>query len=135
MSFALDLEKFAAKAGKRADVAVGEIVANVAARLDERSPVDTGRFRANWNYGLGAPDLSVSMATDPTGAKTVGRIVAEIPTDAAGKVHFLSNSLPYAQRLENGWSRQAPAGIVSRTVVEFQSFVDKAVATAKRQVP
>lgn len=135
MSFALDLAKFAEKAGKRADVAVGEIVANIAAAVDARSPVDTGRFRANWNYGLGAPDLSVSMATDPTGAKTIGRIVAKIPTEAAGKVHFISNSLPYAQRLENGWSKQAPAGIVSRTVVEFQKFADEAVATAKRKLP
>lgn len=131
MSFALELAKFAEKAGKRADVAVGEVVANIAAAVDARSPVDTGRFRANWNYGLGAPDLSTSMSTAPA----LGRIVAEIPEQASGKVHFISNSLPYAQRLENGWSKQAPAGIVSRTVVEFQSFIDDAVATAKRRVP
>lgn len=135
MSFALDLQKFAEKAGARADVAVGEIVANIASRLDERSPVDTGRFRANWNYGLGAPDLSTSMATDKAGGATASRIIAQIPDNAAGQVHFLSNSLPYAQRLENGWSKQAPAGILSRTVVEFQTFIDEAVAEAKRRLP
>lgn len=135
MTFALDLQKFAEKAGARADACVGEIVASIASRLDERSPVDTGRFRANWNYGLGAPDLSTSLKTDKAGGATSSRIIAQIPADAAGQVHYLSNNLPYAMRLENGWSKQAPQGILSRTVVEFQTFVDDAVAEAQRRVP
>lgn len=135
MTFALDLEKFAAKAGARADAAVGEIVGQLATRLDERSPVKSGRFRANWNYGLGAPDLSTSMATDKAGGATSSRIIAQIPEQASGQVHYLSNNLPYAMRLENGWSKQAPQGILSRTVVEFQTFVDEAVAAAQRRVP
>jgi hypothetical protein len=135
MTFALELAEFAKKAGTRADACVGEIVANIASRLDERSPVDTGRFRANWNYGLGAPDLSTTTATAPASGGASGRIIAQIPEQASGKVHFISNSLPYAQSLEDGSSRQAPHGFLSRTVVEFQTFVDEAVAEAKRRVP
>ncbi len=154
MSFVLDLQKFAEKAGKRADAVVGEIVANVAATVDYRSPVGDasywkhkppagyvgGRFRANWNLGIGSMDLSTTMATDRSpkgdnGGTTTAHIVSQIPAQAAGKVYYLSNSLPYAQRLEDGYSRQAPQGIVSRTAAEFQTDVNEAVAEAKRQVP
>lgn len=154
MSFTLDLQKFAEKAGRRADACVGEIVANIAATVDDRSPVGDakywkhkppagyvgGRFRANWNLGIGSVDLSTTFATDRSakggnGGATTAHIVSQIPEQASGKVYFLSNSLPYAQRLEDGWSRQAPQGIVSRTAVEFQTIVDESVAAAKRQVP
>lgn len=149
MTFALDLKKFAEKAGKRADAAVGEIVTSIVRTVDERSPVGDakywkspppagyvgGRFRANWNLSLTAPDLSTTTAVDPAGDRTVTANLGAIPNQAAGLVYYLSNSLPYATRLEMGWSRQAPQGIVRRTAVEFQGIVDKAVATAKRAVP
>ena len=154
MTFALDLQKFAEKAGKRADAVVGETIANLAATVDLRSPVGDakywkspppkgyvgGRFRANWTLGIGAPDLSTTVKADTSakgegGGATTAHIIAQIPEQAAGHVYYLSNSLPYAQRLEDGWSRQAPQGIVSRTAVEFQSIVDDAVAEATRRFP
>jgi hypothetical protein len=39
-----------------------------------------------------------------------------------GQTIFITNSLPYAQRLEYGWSKQAPLGVVRITAVEFQSI-------------
>ena len=39
-------------------------------------------------------------------------MVATVP-ELAGNVVYLTNNLPYAQRLEyEGWSKQAPAGMV-----------------------
>jgi hypothetical protein len=35
--------------------------------------------------------------------------------------------MPYALRLEYGWSKQAPAGMVRVTVAEFQAVVNAAV--------
>lgn len=32
---------------------------------------------------------------------------------------FLTNNLPYIERLERGWSKQAPTGMVALTVAEF----------------
>ncbi len=45
----------------------------------------------------------------------------------AGDVIYLANSLPYIRRLEYGWSKQAPAGMVRGTVGEFQQAIDKAL--------
>jgi hypothetical protein len=150
MTFALDLQKYVETYKGRADLAVGQIVANVAAEIDRLSPVGDatywkspppkgyvgGRFRANWQLGIGSVDGTTTTATDRSakggdGGTTTAGIIAQIPKDAAGKVYYLSNSLPYAQRLEHGWSRQAPAGVVGLTAVKFQQIVDRSVERAK----
>ena len=44
----------------------------------------------------------------------------------------ITNSLPYAIRVENGYSTQAPAGMVKVTVVQFQNFIAKAAKGVNR---
>lgn len=143
MTFALDLAKFAEKAGQRADELVGGIVVRIAKAVDERSPVGDavywkskppkgyvgGRFRANWQLGIGVLPQGTLNRVDPTGAATVGRIIAAIPDQASGRVYYLANNLPYAQRIEHGWSRQAPTGVVGLTVTEFQQVVRQVAET------
>lgn len=156
-SFSLALEAFAKKAGDNADLVVRKVVLDLGTRIVERSPVGNrelwadnkvrmekglplqpkgyigGRFRANWQYGnmsgVGIP-MSDLPDIDASGAASINRIAAGVPTKgAAGMVHFLKNNLPYAKRLEEGWSTQAPGGMVGITVREFQSIVDDAVGT------
>lgn len=116
-----------------------------------RSPVDSGRFRANWNVSINAPNESTNGATDGgTGRVTKktfdaasdffggptpvrGRALAETRkalTLPVGGVTYMTNGLPYAQRLEfDGWSDQAPAGMVRISAQEFGQYVRKAVAS------
>jgi hypothetical protein len=124
--FELQLRRFAEKAGARADAAVRGVVLEFGARLIARSPVDTGRFRSNWFYGLNEADRT---ATQDTGQKAVQGL-ARMPVQAGGQVHYLTNNLPYAWKLETGWSKQAPLGMVGITVVEFQGIVDDAATRA-----
>ncbi|MGI4847552.1 MAG: hypothetical protein ACRYGK_05370 [Janthinobacterium lividum] len=92
-----------------------------------------GRFRANYFFTLNAPSNESTDQVDPTGAESIGRMTAQIADSAVGYVAYVQNNLPYAERLENGWSKkQAPAGMVGVTVAEFQQFVDKAVAGLKK---
>lgn len=144
-TFSLDLKKFSEKVQKRADDVVGLVVLKIAHKLDERSPVGDatywkskppkgyvgGRFRGNWQLGVGTIPAGETGRIDPRGAATLGAIVAEIPTKAAGKIYYLANNVPYAQRIEDGWSRQAPQGLVGRTVLEFPSIVDQAAGEAE----
>lgn len=85
-----------------------------------------GRFRANWQYGVGTANLTTTAEIDPDGSDSIDRVNGSIDAVAAGKIHYLTNSLPYAQRLEDGWSKQAPAGMVMLTVVEFIPIVNAA---------
>lgn len=127
ISFELQLSNFAKNAGEKSDAAVRTVVLEIGARLIARSPVDTGRFRSNWNYSLNAP---TAETTEQTGELFVNHLAALPTTGAASATHFLQNNLPYGPALEYGHSKQAPLGIVGLTVLEFNGIVDDA---AKRQ--
>lgn len=125
-TFALDLERFAAKAEGNAEKVVRKIGIDLFSRTVERTPVDTGRARANWNVSIGTANLATSEATDKGGEATKARIRNTLHDWKQGDI-YLMNSLPYIRRLEyDGWSGQAPQGMVRITVAEFQTFVDAA---------
>lgn len=144
-TFALDLAKFAEKAKERADEAVGAVVVGIAAELDRRSPVGDaiywkhpapkgyvgGHFRANWQLAIGSMPNGEVPGVDPTGASAQARIMAAIPDEASGLVYYIANNVPYAQRIEYGWSRQAPEGLVGLTTLKFREIVENAVAGSK----
>lgn len=93
-----------------------------------RSPVDTGRFRANWMFGAGAIPGGISASVDPGGALAQAQAMQALTTPLGGIVYF-ANNLPYARRLEYGWSQQAPAGMVRISVTEFTEHVRSAIAS------
>ena len=154
-TFALDLAKFAEKAKERADEAVGAVVVGIAAELDKRSPVGDqtkwsddfkavgkelewfdddyvgGHFRANWQLGISALPTGEVPGVDPTGEATQSAIIAAVPSEAAGLLFYIANNVPYARRLEDGYSKQAPQGMVGLTVTMFKQIVEKAVTEAK----
>lgn len=115
MSFALDLSKACEKAKGQTELVARKVMLDLFSRVIMKSPVDTGRFRANWNVGYGSADKTTSNATD----NSLGRVTKEISTAKIGGSIYLSNSLPYSIRLENGWSGQAPAGMVRLSLVEI----------------
>lgn len=147
MTFALDLNNFAQKAGKRADDACGRIVTAVVGEVDARSPVGDarywkrkppkgyvgGHFRGNWQLGIDVFPRGELPGADPTGSGTVTRNIAAIPEEAAGPVYTLANNVPYALRIENGWSHQAPQGVVGLTVEKFQQIVNQAASATGAQ--
>lgn len=142
-SFGEQLRRFAEKTDARVNLVVKKIVLDIGTRLVLRSPVGDpvywkspapegyvgGRFRANWQYALDSIDTKTTETIDKTGGQTISRISGEIPDEAVGHVHYITNTLPYAQRLEEGHSwRQAPAGMVLLTTIEFYPIVQQAVA-------
>lgn len=123
--FADQIEAWSDKAMHRLTLAHRKIALEAFTRVIMRSPVDTGRFRGNWQISideLKMEDLPLDHI-DPTGANVIAEVREVLETLFAGTVVYLANNLPYAQRLENGWSDQAPAGMVAITVVEFQPIV------------
>lgn len=124
--FALDLAAFAAKAGDNAGQVVRKVSIDMMGRVVKRSPVDTGRFRANWTMNFGSPDLSTSADVDKTGDSTIKTQAERLAGFKIGPEVYIMNSLPYAIRLENGYSQQAPIGMVKITIAEFQTMVDEA---------
>ena len=90
-------------------------------RLKQASPVDTGRFRASWQVG----ENSAGGGEKPEGSYSSTPAIDRIgyQQERVGNVYRVHNNLPYAERLAQGWSKQAPAGWVQGIAKDIQGFV------------
>lgn len=96
------------------------------------SPVDTGRFRGNWQVQIGSVPDGELYLVDPAGDATLSKGTAVAMGLTEGDIVYIANNLPYAMRLENGWSKQAPAGMVAVTVGQFGSILMQVIGNAAR---
>lgn len=125
MSFALDVSKFAEKAKKNPEKVMRQVSIKLFSAIIKASPVDTGRFRMNWMASGGTPASGVTDATDKSGNIATGNATSFVLKAADWREFTLTNNLPYAQRLEYGWSKQAPAGVVRTNVSRFQQLINE----------
>jgi hypothetical protein len=126
-SFALQLEEFAEQAKEAVDASLREIIIEIGNSLIRMSPVDTGRFRGNWQMSIDVPPAGTLNTLDPTGVEATARIAGESILFRAGTTAFIVNNLPYAIPLEYGHSDQAPGGMVRITQARFQQIVEEAI--------
>ena len=140
-SFSLQIAEFIAKTKASQDLVVRAITMKIAEEIDSRSPVGDatywknkpppgyagGRFRGNWQLSIGSPVAATIDRIDKDGSATMAANGATIKTAKSGDVIYLVNNLPYAKRLEEGWAKKAPLGVVALTVVKFSVIVDNAV--------
>jgi hypothetical protein len=126
-----DLERFTERE-------IRELTLEVTANLTERTPVDIGWARANWVPAIGTPylvDLS-GLKDDAARRAAISSAQAESQRGQAAVLGyrmsqgplFVSNNVPYIARINEGWSKQAPAGFV-------QAEVAIAVQTVSRRRP
>jgi hypothetical protein len=90
-------------------------------RLKQASPVDTGRFRVSWQVGENAAPGGEKPAGTYSGTPQIDRIGYR--EEKLGNVYSVHNNLPYAEKLANGSSKQAPAGWVQGIAKDIQGFV------------
>lgn len=129
MSFSADLNAYIARTGKRA----GEVQRGAALQLFgsimTRTPVDTGRARGNWNAEIDGVDDSTSDSRRETQATSAAQ--SAIGQFEPGTTLTITNALPYIQRLEYGYSKQSPRGMVRVTAEEFRQAVRRAAANVR----
>nr|UVX90436.1 MAG: virion morphogenesis family protein [Bacteriophage sp.] len=125
MSFALDVSKFVEKAKKNPEKVMRQVSIKLFSAIIKASPVDTGRFRMNWMASGGIPASGITDATDKSGNIAIGNATSFVLKAANWHEFTLTNNLPYAQRLEYGWSQQAPAGVVRTNVSRFQKLINE----------
>lgn len=125
MSFALDVSKFVEKAKKNPETVMRQVSIKLFSAIIKASPVDTGRFRMNWMASGSAPASGVTDVTDKSGNIATGNATSFVLKAADWREFTLTNNLPYAQRLEYGWSQQAPAGVVRTNVSRFQQLINE----------
>jgi len=65
---------------------------------------------------LGTRTLRQLRATDRSGGSTFNKGKGRVDKSKPGKKIFITNNLPYAKRLNEGWSTQAPANFVQAAI-------------------
>lgn len=87
-----------------------------------RTPFDTGRAKNNWLTTVGSPsedELIGDMGDfDRSGQAAISkgdRVIASVGDHDNGSI-YITNNLPYINRLNQGWSKQAPAGFVQMSI-------------------
>ena len=94
MTFSSDMDKIIQKARVNADTVVRKVTFDLAKSVINESPADTGRFRANWQFGENSLPTGVIDATDKSGKATLAKIEAQIMASKAGGVNYIANNLP-----------------------------------------
>lgn len=126
---------------------VRSTVLRLFAKIIQRSPVDTGAYRGSHqiaNHDPG-PDEGVikspyKAGTDKAGAKKWADDVAKSGAKAWtwqpgwGSI-WIFNNVPYAERLENGWSQQAAAGVYNVALAEMTAVLDEEIKKSKYWSP
>jgi hypothetical protein len=114
------------------------------------SPVLSGRFRTNWITSSGvARDTTLHMTSEPSRDRR-GQVLATFDpggNDALDQMRetvdkhkwknanpvFFANNLPYAERLEYGYSKKAPQGMVRKNIARFNTLIEVEVGKAFRK--
>lgn len=132
-AFKLDLKRFGDQIGVGVSQVRRKVALDLLSKIIDRTPVDTGRLLMSWVVTDGVPSEYVppdgGTGGDAAAAAAAARanIIAEFrePFD----VTWLASNLPYAPRIEFGYSAvKAPAGMVRVSIaeieVELEAYLD-----------
>jgi hypothetical protein len=129
-SFSADLTKFCQKYDADIKLVIRKITFEAFSRVILRTPVDTGRARANWGVSIGAPQLVYNIsAEDKSGTATLAAAANGTQSWKCTGSIFMTNNVPYIGVLEYGradgspGSKQSPEGMVRITMEEMQSWI------------
>lgn len=129
-AFEVDLEKFAKVLDIAPKVVVRRLASDLHSRITKRTPVDTGRARASWDVKNGSASTFIpaimigkaaASATEGAGGKDVTGALAGI---TGLEPVYVTSALNYTQYLENGSSKQAPAGMVRISLAEIELEIE-----------
>lgn len=83
-------------------------------QLVNDTPVLTGFARASWSAGINsAPNSGVHFFGGETIPPPIFSVSSRTRADDA---YVIANDAPYIERLDAGWSAQAPIGFIARAV-------------------
>jgi len=126
-SFGAALGRFSVGSLEQADAVRRAVTLKLLSAVVLDTPVLSGRLRGNWTPSTVEPVFVVNdNAKDPSGQQTIETIGNAVAGSQLGQTLYLTNSLPYAARIEyDGWSHtKAPAGMVRRNAVRLQMLIN-----------
>jgi len=123
LDLANDLEKVSDELAQEVSALAIRVATAVVTDLAMMTPVDTSEAISNWIVSLGSPARRTidphfpgqfGSTFGPSSAETVSDAKAVLTAKIPGQAIYISNNLTYIEDLNEGSSRQAPAGFVER---------------------
>jgi hypothetical protein len=125
--FLKEVDRFGLEIPKEFANLMREVVVDLYTGIVQDTPYLTGRSKASWTIGIGAPifiDQGKDWFSGAQAAEAIafGHVVklASLDENPFQKV-FLANGVPYIDRLEEGSSRQAPDGMVALNIARVEN--------------
>ena len=123
MTFNGDLHNAARSFDRQATRQMKRVALAAFQEINRGSPVDKGTFRANWVVSFDTIDRSCDLSKNIDDVAETISIATAVIMDKTelGTTVYICNSVPYAIKLENGYSPQATAGVVNPAVVKIRN--------------
>lgn len=124
--FSFAVSRFASQTKEKEKLVIRKIAIECFRRIILGTPVDTGRARGNWQASTGNPLGGIVESNDKGGSATIAAMVSEVSTwtPKDDLPAFITNNLPYIQRLNEGWSKQAPAHFIEQVLSDIGGIVE-----------
>ncbi len=162
--FSVNVRQWCQSTNAKADTVLRDIVMELANDIVMNTPVDTGMLRGSWQVGIGTAPEGDIVANDPDGSSTLQAIRNGLSPAKMGDVVYLANNMLYAGMVEfggwlppqftpgmphkygrdkvarvrttnQGYSNQAPAGMVRVAIARVSSAFEEVVAKAIAKMP
>jgi len=114
-------EKFAFVIEQRMNALLSQAVLHTDSMLKQESPVDKGRFQNSWQIGengTGEYDGGEGLGETPPRGMNYS-----VGNEKIGNSYTIHNSLPYAEALATGHSKQADPGWVQQIAKDMQGWI------------
>lgn len=127
----MSMASIVSRVNRRIDTQIRKSSIALFGNIIKMTPVDTGRARGNWQCSIGSPITSETDMIDKDGSFVTSLVAKRVKS---GNVVWLSNNVPYISKLEYGWSKQAPAGMVRVSIARFGAFFAEASSASLSQI-
>lgn len=114
--FKADLGRFLSNTKKRHSEVVAKIAFDVLRQIVQRTPLDTGRARSSFYCSEGSPLYAETDRIDKSGNPSLERGAKVFNGQKEHPVYYITNSLSYIRRLNEGHSLQAPAAFIESSI-------------------
>ncbi|HHT7871389.1 HK97 gp10 family phage protein [Pasteurella multocida] len=123
-SFTIDISKFREKFKNNSNLLYRKLGMDVYERVKEKTPIDTGQLRASWTVGINHMPSNYNGDVSLLNLVNFGDTII-IATDKAyaPMLEYGLYPKPGGPKTENGFSTQAPQGMVRITIQEMQAWL------------
>lgn len=98
-----------------------QLLAELFSTIVLATPVRYGEARGGWQVSVGGPASHSDGGLDPDGMATIVEGLASLRGASPFAQIWISNPVKHVQYLENGWSTQAPYGMVKVALAAWKA--------------